>query len=134
MELSKLFINGKWVPPLSNEYFDAINPATNEVIGKIPSGNRGDAVRAVDRAFEAKKIIQSMSVFERSNLLRNIAEEIESKKETLAHILTLDQGKPFYSESIKEVESVIRGFQEASEQIKWLETSVIPFFQCSDTF
>ncbi len=125
MEYLKLFINGKWVPPSSDKYFDAISPSTNELIGKIPSASREDAAKAVESAYKAKKVIQSMSVFERANLLRNIAEEIGSKKEQLAHTLTLDQGKPFYSESIKEVESVIRGFQEASEQIKWLETSVI---------
>src|SRR6266576_6799704 len=50
----QLFINGRFVSPKSGQYFDSINPATEEKLAEIGSANKGDvdlAVRASRRFY-----------------------------------------------------------------------------------
>jgi acyl-CoA reductase-like NAD-dependent aldehyde dehydrogenase len=121
-----MYIDGEWIESIEGKYFETYNPANGETIGMIPEGTREDAQKAIDAAVEAAPRIASMSVWERSALLKSIASKVESKKEELARIISIDQGKPYYTEALPEVEAVIRGFSDAAEQIKWLETAVIP--------
>lgn len=47
---TKQYINGEWVDSTSGEYIDVINPATEEVFGKIAKGNKEDVDKAVEAA------------------------------------------------------------------------------------
>ena len=47
---TKQYINGEWVDSASGETIDVINPATEEVMGKIAKGNEEDVNKAVDAA------------------------------------------------------------------------------------
>jgi succinate-semialdehyde dehydrogenase/glutarate-semialdehyde dehydrogenase len=55
-----------------------------------------------------------------------IADAIEARKTSLARTLTLEQGKPYHSEALGEVEHAVASFRNCAEQIKWLETAVMP--------
>src|SRR5947209_4019458 len=48
--MQQMFVGGDWRPSLSHETFDAISPATGEVIGAVPQGDREDARRAIAAA------------------------------------------------------------------------------------
>jgi lactaldehyde dehydrogenase/glycolaldehyde dehydrogenase len=50
IEKYQMFIAGKWVDSSSKETFDVINPATEEIIAKVPLGTRQDAKTAIDAA------------------------------------------------------------------------------------
>jgi aldehyde dehydrogenase (NAD+) len=54
-DLTKLYIDGAWVAPRAKRELDVVNPATEEVIGKVALGGPEDvdaAVTAARRAFE----------------------------------------------------------------------------------
>ena len=51
-----LFIDGEFVKPNSKKYFDSINPATDEVIAKIPLANKKDIDLSVKSARKAFKL------------------------------------------------------------------------------
>lgn len=121
-----MYIDGKWVSGEEEKYFEAYSPSTNELIAYIPEGSREDARQAIMAARKALDSFSCMSIWERSELLKRIASVIERKKESLAYIISLDQGKPYYTEALAEISVVVKTFIEAAEQIKWLETSVIP--------
>ena len=38
MEIRKLYINGEWVDSVHDEWIEIENPATHEIIAKVPSG------------------------------------------------------------------------------------------------
>src|SRR5437879_13468528 len=59
-------------------------------------------------------------------MLHRIAEVMERRREELARWLTLDRGKPYKAEALGEVGEAIEYFRIAAEDIKRLETSVIP--------
>jgi succinate-semialdehyde dehydrogenase/glutarate-semialdehyde dehydrogenase len=122
----KMYIGGQWVESESGETFEAYNPATGEVIASLPQGTRLDAQRAIAAANENKHKISGMSVWERARLCRHIGDVMLERREELARVLTEDQGKPYHTEALAEVDFAAHGFHNAAEQIKWLETSVIP--------
>jgi acyl-CoA reductase-like NAD-dependent aldehyde dehydrogenase len=122
----KHLIGGQWVESGSGRTFPAFDPATGDVIAHVAEGDREDADRAVDAANRARDTMRSMSTWDRSRLCRRIADVMEARRDELAHWLSLDQGKPFHSEARAEVAAAITGFQEAAEQVKWLESQVIP--------
>ncbi len=122
----RMYIGGEWVVSDSGQTFPAYSPGTGQLLANIPEGTRTDAQRAIWAARKAQASIADLSVWERSAMCRRIAQEMERRREELARTLTEDQGKPYHAEALGEVKEAINGFYEAAEQIKWLETSVIP--------
>lgn len=93
----KLFIDGEYVCSSENSLFEVKNPATQEVIAKVHEASREDvdrACRAARRAFEEGPW-RTMTVQERSNKIRRMAEIIIERKEELARLEALDVGKPY---------------------------------------
>jgi succinate-semialdehyde dehydrogenase/glutarate-semialdehyde dehydrogenase len=67
-----------------------------------------------------------MTVYERAELLHAAADLIEADAERIARDLALEQGKPWRSEATEEVEETVGNFRMAAEDVKRLDTSVIP--------
>ena len=55
MKEYELFINGKFIPNGNREMLEVLNPATEEVISKVPKATVDDVDAAVDAAYEAQK-------------------------------------------------------------------------------
>src|SRR5439155_1544400 len=124
--VKKMFIAGAWVESESGEHFDAESPATGEVIAEVPKGTRADAQRAVEAAHRARAAMAGLKGFERSRRLHRIAEAIEKRRDEIARLLTLDQGKPLKAEALGEVDECIEYFRIAAEDLKRLEGRVLP--------
>jgi succinate-semialdehyde dehydrogenase/glutarate-semialdehyde dehydrogenase len=122
----KMFLGGQWVSSQSGETFEAISPASGDVIATLPKGGREDAARAVEVAYGARAAMADLGAFERAALLHRVADAMERRREDLAHWLSLDQGKPYKAEALGEVGEAIEYFRIAAEDIKRLETNVIP--------
>lgn len=93
---NRLWIGGRWVPAASGKTFPVLNPATEEVLAQVAEGDKADiekAVVAARRAFDSGPWPR-MSPRERERILRKIADLIDSNKEELARLETLDSGKP----------------------------------------
>jgi aldehyde dehydrogenase (NAD+) len=93
---TKLLINNEWVASVSGKTFPTINPATGEEIAQVAEADAADvnlAVKAARHAFE-KGPWRKMSASERGRLLNRLADLIEKHADELAHLETLDNGKP----------------------------------------
>jgi acyl-CoA reductase-like NAD-dependent aldehyde dehydrogenase len=115
-----LFIAGEWTTAESGETFDAESPATGETIGTVQRGGREDARRAIAAANEAAPGWARLSAFDRAAALHRVADEVERRRDSLVHTLTLDQGKPL-AESSDEVEELVQYWRNAAEDGKRLE-------------
>ncbi|HEX3055056.1 MAG TPA: aldehyde dehydrogenase family protein, partial [Gaiellaceae bacterium] len=102
------------------ETFEAESPVTGERIGVVQKGGRADAQRAIAAANDAAPAWARASPFTRAAHLNRIADEVEKRRETLVHALTLDQGKPL-AESRDEVEELVQYWRNAAEDGKRLE-------------
>ena len=90
----KNFIDGEFSSAISGEYLDDFNPATGEKIGNISNSDQRDVENAVKAAKDAFFEWSSLSMSERIDWLEKIANALESKKEEIAKIESLDTGKP----------------------------------------
>ena len=117
----QMFVAGEWVGAASGDTFVAESPATGEQIGAVPEGGREDAQRAIDAANAAADGWARTTAFERAAAMHRIADEIERRRDKLAHTLTLDQGKPLRAEAHDEVEELLGYWRMAAEDAKRLE-------------
>ena len=122
----RLFINGQWTPAASGGSFEAHNPATGAVIGRLADGTRDDARRAIDAARAAAPGWARTTPFERAAILERIATVIEGRRDALARILTEDQGKPLLAEAHGEVDELILYFRMAAADATRIEGLLPP--------
>ncbi len=94
-ERLELFINGRFVESDSGKYADSCNPATEELLTRLPLANQADVDRAVKSARRAYENVWSrMSGRERGKYIYRIARIIQEKARELAVLETMDGGKP----------------------------------------
>ncbi|MCA1323260.1 NAD-dependent succinate-semialdehyde dehydrogenase [Herbaspirillum sp. alder98] len=90
----QLFINGEWTASVSGRTIDVINPATEEVVGKIAHAGREDLDRALDAAQKGFEIWRNTSAFERSKIMRRAANLLRERADEIALLMSIEQGKP----------------------------------------
>src|SRR6186713_1927287 len=89
-----LFINGEWMEPSGNKYFDTINPATEDKLSEVAEANVADVDKAVSSARRAyEKVWKKMPAKERAKYIFRIARMVQEKARELAIIETLNGGK-----------------------------------------
>ena len=88
------FIDGKWQQAEKKETYDVINPATEEVIGKASKASSIEVQKALKSAEKGLEIWKNTAPWQRSYVLRKIADLMREKKEVLAKWMTLEVGKP----------------------------------------
>src|SRR5947209_7465107 len=99
---TQLFINGNWTDSSSGATLTVLNPATAEAIGTVSRAERSDLDLALDAAQKGFFAWRKIAAFERSKIMRTAAELIRSRVDTIARILTTEQGKPL-SEAKSEI-------------------------------
>jgi len=115
-----MFVGGAWVPAQSRAVTVATSPATGDTLGGIPQGDRDDAQAAIAAARAAAPGWARLTAFERAALLHRVADVIESRRDELARRLTLDQGKPLFTEAYDEVDELGTYWRMAAEDGKRL--------------
>jgi succinate-semialdehyde dehydrogenase/glutarate-semialdehyde dehydrogenase len=109
-----MLIGGAWAESESGARFEATSPATGESLGTVPEGTREDARRAIAAANAARRDWARRSAFERAAALERVADLVEERRDDLARVLTLDQGKPLHAEAYGEVEELVVYFRMAA--------------------
>jgi acyl-CoA reductase-like NAD-dependent aldehyde dehydrogenase len=116
-----MFIDGEWCDAASGATVDATSPATGESLGPVADGDSQDARRAIAAANGAFHAWEARTGFERGALLHRVADACERRRDELARICTLDQGKPLKAEAEVEVGELIEFFRMAAEDAKRVE-------------
>ena len=115
-----MLIGGEWRQAASAEEIEVVNPATEEVVGSVPSGAPADVEFAVATAKGAFPGWAATDVEARAAILAKAAELIESNAQALAAVLTSEQGKPI-AEAIGEVKHLAHGvryYAEAATKVR----------------
>jgi aldehyde dehydrogenase (NAD+) len=101
------FVNGENLILESEHVFKDINPATSEVIGYIKRASIDTVKHALESAEKAFEVWSRKSYSERSLILFKASQIMRDKRDELAKLITIEQGKTL-SESRKEVDVSIR--------------------------
>lgn len=107
----KLFIDGDWEEAARDGSLPAIDPATEQVITEISDASGVDVDRAVEAANRAfSGTWRTSTGADRSDYLLAFAREIEAKKDELARLEVIDNGKPL-PEALWDVNDTIACFE-----------------------
>ena len=115
-------VDGKWI---GEPKIEVTNPATGELVGRVPEFGADEAKAAVEAAERALKAWSGKTAKERSGVLRAWFDLILANKEDLAVIMTSEQGKPL-SESRGEIEYAAGFIEFYAEEAKRLYGETIP--------
>ncbi|WP_311315348.1 NAD-dependent succinate-semialdehyde dehydrogenase [Neobacillus mesonae] len=123
MEKYQLFVGGEWVD--KKETFDVINPATEEIIAKVPNAGKEEMKLAVEAAVHIQPEWADTVAAERARILVEAAKLMRERTEKLARIMTLEEGKPL-SESRGEIAYAISFLEWFAEEAKRIYGDTIP--------
>ena len=93
-EQLNFYIDGKWVAPTAPKTHDVINPATEEVAGRISLGAKADVDKAVAAARKAFETWSQSSIDERKALLDKIIDIYKRRIGDMAAAITAEMGAP----------------------------------------
>lgn len=90
---TKLFLDGKFVESKATEWVDLKNPATNEIVTRVPKSTASEMQAAVESAKGAFKSWSQTSILTRQQVMFKLAQIIRSNMKLLAENITKEQGK-----------------------------------------
>ena len=117
------FINGQWSNN-TKEKIDVINPFNEEVLGQIPVSTKEDLDQALDSAKKSFQLWKRTSPWERSKIIKKIADLIRERADDIAKTMTLETGKPLV-EAKGETMGSAEQFDWYSEETKRIYGQII---------
>ena len=90
----KCFVNGLWTDSQNGKTIEVNNPATMEIVGKVPNFTTEETKSAIDHAEKAFQSWKNTTAKERSIILKKWSDLIIEHVDDLAKIMTIEQGKP----------------------------------------
>ncbi len=106
------YIGGSWVSASSTKELPVTNPATGEILARVPLSNHTDVGKAVEAAKKAFPAWRETPVLERVRILFRLKALLEEKADDLAVSLTQEHGKTC-SESRGEIQRGIENVEHA---------------------
>jgi succinate-semialdehyde dehydrogenase / glutarate-semialdehyde dehydrogenase len=91
--LTDLYVGGAWVSASDGGRFDVVDPATGKTIAAVADATLADAHAAVDAAARASTRWAATAPRERAEVLRVAFELMSAESESLARLITLENGK-----------------------------------------
>jgi malonate-semialdehyde dehydrogenase (acetylating)/methylmalonate-semialdehyde dehydrogenase len=105
----KNYIAGEWVESKAKEYLDVTNPATQEVLAKVPMSDSGEVDRAAKAAQQAFAEWRQVPSTERIQYLFKVKNLLEENFDEISRTITLEHGKaigPSRGEMRRAIENV----------------------------
>jgi succinate-semialdehyde dehydrogenase/glutarate-semialdehyde dehydrogenase len=115
-------VEGRWI---GNPEADVLNPATGDVVGRVPNNGEAEARAAVDAAAGAFTPWSQMIAKQRGRVLRQWYDNIVAHREELARLLTAEQGKPL-AEARGEIDYAASFVEFYAEESRRIHGETIP--------
>ncbi len=111
------FIDGKWIKSSNGDTYEVINPANEEILGRASKASPEDVEKALKSAEQGLEVWKKTTPWQRSYILRRIADKMREKQDVLAKWMTLEMGKPL-NEAKGEVNGAADIFEWNAEETK----------------
>ena len=122
------YVDGQWVQAASGQTIGVDNPATGEIIGRVPKLSGTETKHAIDAANRAFPSWSKKTAKERATVLRRWFDLMMASQDDLARLMTLEQGKPL-AESKGEVAYAAAFLEWFGEEAKRIYGDTIPQHQ-----
>ncbi|CCE10781.1 Succinate-semialdehyde dehydrogenase (NADP+) (SSDH) (fragment) [Bradyrhizobium sp. STM 3843] len=113
------FVGGRWIEADANRAVEVRDPATDELVGRVPKLGAPEAAVAIEGARKAQAEWAARTAKERAAILRPWFELVLANQDDLGRILTREQGKPL-PEAVGEIAygaSFIEWFAEEARRV-----------------
>ena len=90
---AKLLIDGQFVDSKTTEWRDIVNPATQEVVGRVPFATADEVNAAVASAHKAFQTWRTTPLGARMRLMLKFQDLVRQNQKRIAQTLTAEQGK-----------------------------------------
>lgn len=103
------YINGAWVASSATEYWNVVNPASQEVMAQVPAGTAADVDTAVKSSEKAFATWKRVPAGKRIQYLFQLKRLIEENMDELSRTITLESGKTYVeakAEWVRAIENV----------------------------
>ncbi|REJ80728.1 MAG: aldehyde dehydrogenase family protein [Acidobacteria bacterium] len=120
-EALQFYIDGQWVDPVTPKTLDVINPATEEVYGRISLGSAADVDKAVAAARKAFDSFSTTSREQRIELLGKIVAAYQARLADFAATISAEMGAPAWLAKAAQAPSGLAHFANALEVLKSYE-------------
>jgi succinate-semialdehyde dehydrogenase / glutarate-semialdehyde dehydrogenase len=112
-----LFVDGSWRSGEGRDAHAVLNPATGGAIAELPLASEADLQAAAAASLKGFHEWRAMDVEARGAILRKAAALIRERTESIATLLTIEQGKPL-GEARGEVQGSAQLFDYYAEEAK----------------
>jgi succinate-semialdehyde dehydrogenase / glutarate-semialdehyde dehydrogenase len=112
-----IYINGSWRKGDGRDVHKVINPATGDVLAELPLATAADLDEALEATAKGFAHWRIVDVNERATILHKVAGLVRERAESIAVLLTTEQGKPL-AEARTEVASCAATFDYFAEEAK----------------
>ncbi len=106
----RMLIAGKLVESVSGQWLESVNPATEEVIGRVPAATAEDVDLAVEAAWEAWPAWAALSMVERAKILKHYAVRLAEEGERLLEVEVRDTGNTI-AKLRHDITNAVRGIE-----------------------
>ncbi|VCU70873.1 Alpha-ketoglutaric semialdehyde dehydrogenase [Pigmentiphaga humi] len=89
----ELYIDGQWISGGGRACEPVLDPATEEVLGMLPLAGTADLDHALAAAERALPAWSALPAYQRGRILKKAADLIRERLESIAAVLTREQGK-----------------------------------------
>ena len=120
-----MIIGGEWCNASDGATTEIRNPATGEIVDRVPSATEADVLRAIDAAAAAFKGWAAVPPPRRAEVLYTAAHKLKEREKELAKVLTLEQGKPT-REAILEIRRFIHTIEHYAGMAKTIRGGYVP--------
>ena len=93
---TQLFINGIWKDAEKAEWLEVVDPATEDVVGKVALARTADLDLALEAAEKAFRTWKEVAPFARYKMMRKAGDLIRERADYIARLMTIEQGKPLF--------------------------------------
>jgi lactaldehyde dehydrogenase/glycolaldehyde dehydrogenase len=118
------YINGKFIENISDVMIDVFNPATHELLARVPESSQEEVERALVAARTAQPGWEATPAVLRGKHLRAIAAKVREHRDRLARIITQEMGKTLSLATV-EVEFTADYIDYMAEWARRIEGEVI---------
>ncbi|QEY63531.1 NADP-dependent succinate-semialdehyde dehydrogenase [Metapseudomonas lalkuanensis] len=119
------FIAGTWCDADDGRTVDVTDPASGELLGRVPNMGGSETLRAIEAADAALPAWRARTAKERAQILRRWFELMLRHEDDLARLMTLEQGKPL-AEAVGEIRYAASFIEWFAEEGKRIYGDVIP--------
>ena len=126
------FVDGKWVRSSKGKTMAVDSPIDDGLIARVQASGKEDVDRAVEAAYDARKLIREIPAIDRIDILNRARHMIDEKREDFAGTLTLEAGKPLNS-ALGEVRASLNRIKMTMEEARSIFGEYVPGDWSEDT-